>query len=168
MEVMEYVVDFNEHIKIVESYLGAFNAMKNPIGFTINLHPYLKYKNDVGHNMKRRLSNSDIDNIWSIFSNNLRHAFTFSYERKLHPTRYLAFASVQIGKISGQPHLHGVVDNTFNIDQRCIRWILNQSIRNASTPDNWVCDTDYNFSVDSGWVRYLLREEYSYALLARI
>lgn len=166
---MERKVNTTVKDNITEEYINIFNGMDNPVGFTFNLHPIIKIKNDSGRYVKRRLSNPDIDNLWNIFSNNLRHAHTFSYERKMKVTRYITFAAVQFGKNTGQPHLHGVVDNIFSTDKRMFRWVLNQCLKNSSMLDNFISgNPDFNFNVDAGWVRYLNRENYNYALIAKV
>ena len=91
MDIMERSVNSTVKDSITDEYIKIFNSMDNPIGYTFNLHPIIKHKNDNGHYIKHRLSNSDIDNLWNIFSDNLRHAHTFSYERKMKKTKYISF-----------------------------------------------------------------------------
>lgn len=169
MDVIDRRVNDTVKDSITDEYIKIFNGMDNPVGFTFNLHPIISQKNDSRKYVKRRLSAPDIDNLWNIFSSNLRHAHTFSYERKMKENKFISFAAVQFGRKTGQPHLHGVVDNIFSTDKRMFRWVLNQCLKNSSMLDNFISGVpDYNFNVDAGWVRYLNRENYNYALIAKV
>ena len=161
-----------ERDDFVNSYCGILDNMISPIAFTINCHPYHSFKkpdlNSGKERWHKRSTNlEDINALWSRLANQLCQAFTFSSYRNKTRKDIFCIGNLELGKDSGQIHVHGIANNILNMDIRPFRYILKTAIERASDKVRIVSGTpDINYFVDEGWVNYMFKSSYHHQLMA--
>ena len=154
--------------ELLDSFHAYFNSMRNPAGFTINLHPKIRRKIN-GKWVSLALDSSIIENFWDYFNGELLHLNYYSYERKMNRSRILAFANVERGKATGIYHFHGAIDNHYEIEDRVFRYCILSAFKNANYHHKIISgDIDLNLCVDIGWVDYVFKDKHlCYPLIAK-
>jgi len=167
--LIDVITDTNNvRNKILPEFHGYFDSMINPASFTVNFHPKIRRRIN-GRWSDVLLDSSDIEKFWDYFSGELSHLNYYSYERKMARTKVMAFANVDYGKITKLFHIHGVIDNRYEIEPRVFQYCIHTAFKIANNYTKIKSgDAHLNLRVDDGWVNYVFKDSrYCYPLIAK-